>query len=81
MCIRDSSYTVSAVVKPSSNIFECDMVMVITDFDRSYVDSGEVLGEDTANTEQGEAEVNQSIENPAGNPAENSTENENQNPA
>lgn len=55
--------------------------MVITDFDRSYVDSGEVLGEDTANTEQGEAEVNQSIENPAGNPAENSTENENQNPA
>ena len=62
------SYTVSAVVKPSSNIFECDMVMVITDFDRSYVDSGEVLGEDTANTGQGEAEVNQSIENPAGNP-------------
>ena len=79
------SYTVSAVVKPSSNIFECDMVMVITDFDRSYVDSGEVLGEDTANTEQGEAEVNQGGENPAGNtagnPAENSTENENQNPA
>ena len=29
-------YTVSAVVKPSASIFDTDMVMVITDFDRTY---------------------------------------------
>ncbi len=31
-------YTVNAVVRPSATVYETDMVMIITDFDRNYVD-------------------------------------------
>lgn len=39
-------YTVSAVVKPSSSVFDTDMVMVITDYDRLY-ETKEVPDEET----------------------------------
>ena len=50
-------HTVSAVVKPSSNVYDTDLVMVITDFDRTQtaetMPSGQA--ENAGNPENSEA--------------------------